>query len=215
MISAIEPDFSTELLDRYLTFFSWQGVGVEIYLSKTDLISEEKLVEIKQVLNYYKKIGYSIFLSAKELEEKLPKLVQKNEVWTLAGQSGAGKSTLLNSLKKDAKQETGEISTALNRGKHTTRKVQLFNYGEGLLADTPGFSAVDLYKIKIEQLSNYFYEFATASKGCKFRSCQHIHEPGCNVKKLVVEGEIRQSRYDDYLKIRQEIEDNRMPEYRK
>lgn len=215
VISAIEPDFSTELLDRYLTFFSWQGVGVEIYLSKTDLISEEKLVEIKQVLNYYKKIGYPIFLSAKELEEKLPKLVQKNEVWTLAGQSGAGKSTLLNSLKKDAKQETGEISTALNRGKHTTRKVQLFNYGEGLLADTPGFSAVDLYKIKIEQLSNYFYEFATASKGCKFRSCQHIHEPGCNVKKLVVEGEIRQSRYDDYLKIRQEIEDNRMPEYRK
>ena len=82
VISAVEPDFSTELLDRYLTFFSWQRVGVEIYLSKTDLVSEEKLIEIKQILNYYRKIGYPIFLSSRELEEQLPDLVQKDEVWT-------------------------------------------------------------------------------------------------------------------------------------
>lgn len=215
VISGVEPDFSTELLDRYLTFFAWKKVGVCIYLSKADITPATQLEEIIQKLDYYRSIGYSVFTDAQELEEKLPTLVQEGEIWTLAGQSGAGKSTLLNKLEKTANQATGEISMALNRGKHTTRKVQLFKYGKGFIADTPGFSAVDLYKIKLDDLANCFYEFAEASSGCKFRSCQHIHEPKCNVKKLLEAGEIAQSRYDDYLKIRQEITENRMPEYLK
>lgn len=215
VISAVEPDFSLELLDRYLTFFAWQGVGVTIYLSKSDLVDEEQLEKIKEKLSYYHKIGYQVFYDSESLEKDLPNLIKDGEIWTLAGQSGAGKSTLLNKIEKDAHQATGKISQALNRGKHTTRQVQLFTYGKGYIADTPGFSAVDLYKIKVDDLGQYFYEFAKNSVNCKFRRCQHIKEPGCEIKKMVEEKEIMPSRYDDYLKIRQEITDNRMPEYLK
>lgn len=142
-------------------------------------------------------------------------MIKDNQIWTLAGQSGAGKSTLLNHLKKDANQTTGAISTSLNRGKHTTRKVELFKLGHGFLADTPGFSSIDLTPIKLNELCNYFIEFKRASKKCKFRGCQHIKEPGCEVKKLLEEGKILHSRYDDYLAMRTEINEGRMPEYLK
>lgn len=215
VISAVEPDFSLELLDRYLTFFAWKQIGVTIYLSKTDITPEDKLSKIKDQLAYYSKIGYTVFTDQTTLEKELPTLIKSGAIWTLAGQSGAGKSTLLNHLEKEVHQETGQISYALNRGKHTTRQVQLFKYGKGYIADTPGFSAVDLYKIKLDELADDFYEFKKASVKCKFRRCQHLKEPKCEVKKLVEEGTIAQSRYDDYLKIRQEIQDNRMPDYLK
>ena len=215
VVSAVEPDFSLQLLDRYLTFFSWQKVAVSIYLSKSDLVDEAKLAEIKASLSYYAKIGYPIFYQWEELAEKLPSAIESRQIWTLAGQSGAGKSTLINHLKQDIEQETAAISTSLNRGKHTTRTVQLFPLGEGFLADTPGFSAIDFTPIKINDLCNYFVEFKRASVKCKFRGCQHIKEPKCEVKNLVEKQEITQSRYDNYLQMRSEIENGRMPEYLK
>ncbi|MCO6529346.1 ribosome small subunit-dependent GTPase A [Lactobacillus sp.] len=215
VISAVEPDFSLQLLDRYLTFFSWQKVTVSIYLSKSDLVDEEKLAEIKASLSYYVKIGYPVFYQWEELAKKLPSAIESRQIWTLAGQSGAGKSTLINHLKQDIEQETAAISTSLNRGKHTTRTVQLFPLGEGFLADTPGFSAIDFTPIKINDLCNYFVEFKRASVKCKFRGCQHIKEPKCEVKNLVEKQEITQSRYDNYLQMRSEIENGRMPEYLK
>ena len=215
VISAVEPDFSLQLLDRYLTFFSWQKVAVSIYLSKSDLVDEAKLAKIKASLSYYVKIGYPVFYQWEELAEKLPSAIESQQIWTLAGQSGAGKSTLINHLKQDIEQETAAISTSLNRGKHTTRTVQLFPLGEGFLADTPGFSAIDFTPIKINDLCNYFVEFKRASVKCKFRGCQHIKEPKCEVKNLVEKQEITQSRYDNYLQMRSEIENGRMPEYLK
>ncbi|WP_370530377.1 ribosome small subunit-dependent GTPase A [Lactobacillus apis] len=215
VISAVEPDFSLQLLDRYLTFFSWQKVAVSIYLSKSDLADEAKLAEIKANLSYYAKIGYPVFYQWEELAEKLPSAIEFQQIWTLAGQSGAGKSTLINHLKQDIEQETAAISTSLNRGKHTTRTVQLFPLGKGFLADTPGFSAIDFTPIKINDLCNYFVEFKRASVKCKFRGCQHIKEPKCEVKNLVEKHEITQSRYDNYLQMRSEIENGRMPEYLK
>lgn len=215
VISAVEPDFSLELLDRFLTFFSWQKVNVTIYLSKTDLLDNDKLTEIKRSLAYYQEIGYPVFTDYHDVQAKIPEMIGKDQIWTLAGQSGAGKSTLLNHLKEDAHQATGAISTSLNRGKHTTRKVELFKLGEGFLADTPGFSSIDLTPIKLNELCNYFVEFKRASVKCKFRGCQHLKEPGCEVKKLLEEGEILASRYDDYLAIRTEISEGRIPEYLK
>lgn len=215
VISAVEPDFSLELLDRFLTFFSWQKVKATIYLSKADLIDDDKLSEIKKSLAYYQEIGYPVFTDYHDVQIKIPELIGKDQIWTLAGQSGAGKSTLLNHLKEDAHQATGEISTSLNRGKHTTRKVELFKLGEGFLADTPGFSSIDLTPIKLNELCNYFVEFKRASQKCKFRGCQHLKEPGCEVKKLLEEGKILVSRYEDYLAMRTEISEGRIPEYLK
>lgn len=215
VISAVEPDFSLELLDRFLIFFSWQKVKATIYLSKADLIDDDKLSEIKKSLAYYQEIGYPVFTDYHDVQIKIPELIGKDQIWTLAGQSGAGKSTLLNHLKEDAHQATGEISTSLNRGKHTTRKVELFKLGEGFLADTPGFSSIDLTPIKLNELCNYFVEFKRASQKCKFRGCQHLKEPGCEVKKLLKEGKILASRYKDYLAMRTEISEGRIPEYLK
>ena len=215
VISAVEPDFSLELLDRFLTFFSWQKVKATIYLSKADLIDDDKLSEIKKSLAYYQEIGYPVFTDYHDVQIKIPELIGKDQIWTLAGQSGAGKSTLLNHLKEDAHQATGEISTSLNRGKHTTRKVELFKLGEGFLADTPGFSSIDLTPIKLNELCNYFVEFKRSSQKCKFRGCQHLKEPGCEVKKLLEEGKILESRYEDYLAMRTEISEGRIPEYLK
>ena len=211
VISAVEPDFSLELLDRFLTFFSWQKVQVTIYLSKSDLLKGDKLAKIKEELSYYQEIGYPVFTDYHDVEAQIPQMIKAGQIWTLAGQSGAGKSTLLNHLKKDANQATGAISTSLNRGKHTTRKVELFKLGEGFLADTPGFSSIDLTPIKLNELCNYFVEFKRASSKCKFRGCQHLKEPGCEVKKLLEEGQIMPHRYDDYL----EISEGRLPEYLK
>ena len=215
VISAVEPDFSLELLDRFLTFFSWQKVQVTIYLSKSDLLKGDKLAKIKEEVSYYQEIGYPVFTDYRDVEAQIPQMIKAGQIWTLAGQSGAGKSTLLNQLKKDANQATGAISTSLNRGKHTTRKVELFKLGEGFLADTPGFSSIDLIPIKLNELCNYFVEFKRASSKCKFRGCQHLKEPGCEVKKLLEEGQIMPHRYDDYLAMRTEISEGRLPEYLK
>ena len=204
VISAVEPDFSLELLDRFLTFFS-----------KSDLLKGDKLAKIKEELSYYQEIGYPVFTDYHDVEAQIPQMIKAGQIWTLAGQSGAGKSTLLNHLKKDANQATGAISTSLNRGKHTTRKVELFKLGEGFLADTPGFSSIDLTPIKLNELCNYFVEFKRASSKCKFRGCQHLKEPGCEVKKLLEEGQIMPHRYDDYLAMRTEISEGRLPEYLK
>ena len=215
VISAVEPDFSLPLLDRFLTFFSWQNVAVSIYLSKSDLTKSEELEVINENLAYYQKIGYEIYLSQEAVSKTLPVNIGFEQIWTLAGQSGAGKSTLINSLKEDLAQKTAAISTSLNRGKHTTRTVQLFKLGNGYLADTPGFSAIDLTPIKLNQLCDYFIEFKKASQNCKFRGCQHINEPKCEVKQLVAEGQIKKSRYENYLLMRKEIENGRLPEYLK
>lgn len=215
VISAVEPDFSIQLLDRFLTFFEWQGVKVSIYLSKSDLVDTERLKEIYSYLDYYQKIGYKVYTDQKKLAEDLPEIIKEGEIWTLAGQSGAGKSTLLNFVKKDAHQKTAAISNSLNRGRHTTRTVELFTLGKGFLADTPGFSAIDLTPIKIKELCNYFIEFRAVADKCKFRGCQHINEPKCEVKDKLRLGDIAKFRYDDYLAIRTEIEEGRIPEYLK
>lgn len=215
VMSAVQPDFSLQLLDRFLTFFSWQDVAVSIYLSKSDLLSSSKLNKIHEDLLYYNDIGYQIYYSKEEVANNLIHEIANEKIWTLAGQSGAGKSTLINSLQSEVKQETGAISNSLNRGKHTTRTVNLFPLGKGYLADTPGFSAIDLTPIKVKELCDYFIEFKRASSNCKFRGCQHLNEPSCEVKRLVEAGEIKKSRYDDYLLIRKEIENGRLPEYLK
>lgn len=215
VMSAVQPDFSLQLLDRFLTFFSWKDVAVSIYLSKSDLLSSSKLNKIHEDLLYYNDIGYQIYYSKEEVANNLIHEIANEKIWTLAGQSGAGKSTLINSLQSEVKQETGAISNSLNRGKHTTRTVNLFPLGKGYLADTPGFSAIDLTPIKVKELCDYFIEFKRASSNCKFRGCQHLNEPSCEVKRLVEAGEIKKSRYDDYLLIRKEIENGRLPEYLK
>lgn len=212
VFSVTEPDFNLHLLDRFITVIEGYEIEPVVVLTKVDLLEEAALAEVKKQASYYESIGYTLLYTFKgdaSLKERLyPLLGEKTSV--LAGQSGVGKSTLLNTLLPKLALKTGEISTALGRGKHTTRHVELIDVGNGLLADTPGFSTFEMDHIEKEELSSCFIEMNKYS--CKFRGCMHVKEPGCAVKEAVEKGEIASHRYEHYLQFLEEIID-RKPRY--
>ena len=146
-------------------------------------------------------IGIKVFYNTETTEIK--KIV-KNKLVVLAGQTGAGKSSLLNRVDTNLDIKTDEISEALGRGKHTTRHVELYEIGEGLIADTPGFSALDLKDMDKMQLKDTFIEFSNYE--CKFRDCIHNKEAGCEVREAVENKQILKTRYDNYLSFLKELE---------
>lgn len=218
--SLIEPDFSYNLLDYFLVSVEAKHIQPLILLTKYDLLIEQKgQVEakaiVKKITKIYEAVGYKVIALDKS-DESIEKLTEQIEagLYVIMGQSGVGKSTLLNRLLPEAKIETAAISDALNRGRHTTREVTLYRFNKGMLADTPGFSAIEFTTLEKEELASCFPEIDDASQDCKFRSCLHINEPGCHVKQLFEEGKIAESRYANYLQIFERIE-QRKPVYRK
>jgi len=137
--------------------------------------------------------------------EQVTALVDK-EIVVVCGQSGVGKSSMLNAIDEELNIEVNEISKALGRGKHTTRHVELHKLAGGLVADTPGFSALDLDELEAEDLREAFVEFVHVQDGCKFRGCMHVNEPKCAVKVRVDAGDILASRYENYLQLLSEIQ---------
>ena len=204
--SAKKPNFSFLLLDKFLAMITAFNIQPVIIVSKIDLMSKEELIEFKNRLSYYNQYFPIIYYSSKTKEgiNEILKLVS-NKVNVLAGQTGAGKSSLLNSINPDLNLETNEISKALGRGKHTTRHVEIFEFGKGYIADTPGFSKLEFQDFEADQLRYYYPDFFEKSSKCKFNGCTHTHEPGCEIKRLVNENKIPRIRYDNYLQIYQEI----------
>lgn len=194
VISTHIPAFSTFLLDKFLVLSEINKIKPIIIVTKLDLCSKEEKKEILKVLKYYKKIGYNVYTN-KQIRKI--KKEMKNSVIALAGQTGAGKSSLLNRIDKSLNLKTGEVSTALGRGKHTTRLVELLYTNKSLIADTPGFSSLEL-DINKNDIKNGFIEFGY---NCKYNTCIHNNDNGCDVIKRVNEGKILKSRYDNYMKL--------------
>ena len=191
-----KPSFDTNLLDKMLTIISYNNITPIIIFTKSDLLSKKELAEFKVYFNYYKKIGYECYMNY-ELD-KIKKIF-KNKVSVFTGQSGAGKSTLLNKLDESLRLETNEISNALNRGKHTTRHTSLLLIEGGMVADTPGFSAVSFGEMTPDLIRDNMLEFNKYRDKCKYRDCMHYKEDKCEVKEKVKTGEILKSRYDNYI----------------
>lgn len=209
--SLVEPDFSYHLLDRFLVSLEQKQIEPVIYLSKVDLLDDTTLLE--EIKATYHLAGYRVIIGDEDGLNQVKALL-KNRLTVLAGQSGAGKSTLLNQLVPGLALETGEISEALNRGKHTTRHVELIDVAKGLVADTPGFSSIDFFDLEVTDLPKMFPEFVVLQDTCRFRECSHTHEPDCAVKEALAEGKIAQIRYDNYLLFLQELK-NQRPTYQK
>lgn len=200
-----EPRFSEILLDRFLVHIEQAKIPVVICFSKADLDGEP---QISEAIQYYSQIGYDLLITSvrtlQGIEEIRARLQGKVSVF--AGQSGVGKSSLLNALFPNKQLKTSEISHRLGRGKHTTRHVELLVLNDdSLVADTPGFSQLDFHNIEPEELSNYFIEMKPYLHLCRFRGCMHHQEPGCAVREAVDSGEIRRSRYTNYIEFLEEL----------
>ncbi|WP_044893811.1 ribosome small subunit-dependent GTPase A [Bacillus alveayuensis] len=214
VFSAVQPDFSPGLLDRFLVLIEAKHIRPIIVISKMDLTDDQTKPIVEKYASDYRNIGYEVIetsaITKTGIDMLLPYLKGCTSVF--AGQSGVGKSSLLNALRPDLQLKTNDISTHLGRGKHTTRHVELIEIGGGLVADTPGFSSLEFNDIEAEQLPLCFPEFRKLADECKFRGCMHIAEPKCAVKAALEAGEIQNYRYEHYLSFMDEIKE-RKPRY--
>ena len=188
------PDFSLNLLDKFITLMEIHKVKPIICITKSDLMDDDSMIKIKKILKYYESIGYTVLYNT-DLQQIKTLMSGKTSVFT--GQTGAGKSTLLNHLNPDWNLETGEVSIALGRGKHTTRVVELFDFLGGKVMDTPGFSSLELSGYSKEEIKNAFIEFKNYP--CPYKDCNHTREEECCVRRAVSENNILESRYLNYL----------------
>ncbi|MBM7586787.1 ribosome biogenesis GTPase [Bacillus pakistanensis] len=214
VFSAVEPDFSTALLDRFLVLVESKEIMPIICITKKDLISDTNLESIHAYLEEYRSLGYEVLMTSSKTEEGLKDLLPylNGKISVFAGQSGVGKSSLLNAIRPELDLKTDDISTHLGRGKHTTRHVELIEVEEGLVADTPGFSSLEFNDLELSELPFCFPEMVKIGQDCKFRGCLHINEPKCAVKNAVDEGVIPSYRYNHYQTFYEEIKD-RKPRY--
>lgn len=203
--SVKEPNLDLLLLDKLLTNIIKENIEPIICFTKRDLLNNEEQLVIDMLTNYYNKIGIKT-IDNNELT-KLDELLS-GKIVVLTGQTGAGKSSLINKLNPNFNLQTSPISKALGRGVHTTRHTELYQINDYYVADTPGFSSVDLNEVDPEIIKKSFIEFKNYP--CKYQDCKHTKENECSVKDAVNQGKILKSRYDNYLKI---IETNRYKKY--
>lgn len=206
VISTVEPLPNTLVIDKLTAAAVDIGTVPYIVFSKTDLSTCDELVSV------YQKAGFPTFTYSDGDAESVEKIrsALSGKIVAFIGNSGVGKSTLINNLYPELGLKTGEISQKLGRGRHTTRTVELFKIGSGYIADTPGFSTVDLERyhlVEKEKLMYCFPEFEEYIGSCKFSSCMHTCEKGCAIIDAVNSGEISQSRHQSYVEMFNEIKD--------
>lgn len=199
----VNPVTDPYLIDRVCSMAEGKGCEVVICLNKCDLDRADQLWET------YSAAGFPTLrvsaVTGEGLEELRVLLRGKTSAFT--GNSGVGKSSLLNALEPQFALETGEVSDKLGRGRHTTRHVELFRVGGGLVADTPGFSSFEVEDLELldrEKLAASFREFRPHLDACRFVGCSHIKEKGCAVLAAVERGEIPASRHRSYCRLYEE-----------
>lgn len=204
--AAAQPDLHPLLLNRFLVLAEWSGLkNILICVNKADLYEGD----IAEFLKLYEQGGYKVLrVSAKE-QQGIAELREAlaGETTVFAGPSGVGKSSLLNVIDENLQLATGQVSDKIKRGRHTTRVAELLPYEQGFIVDTPGFSAMELGEIPLEDLAHFFPEFRPYLGQCRFAPCSHTHEPDCGIKAALEAGEISQERYEAYEAIYKEIQE--------
>ena len=207
-LALAQPDFSFLIMDKLLVLAEAAKVPVLLVLTKADLAAEK---QIESIASVYRNIGYETFVISAKTGLGIDTLRQRlaGKITAFGGPSGVGKSSALNAIQPGVVRTTGEISSKISRGKHTTRYTELIPFNGGYLADTPGFGNVLMESLSPEILSACFPEFRQYEPDCKFSPCSHTHEPVCGVKDAVEENKIAPSRYESYLSILEELKENK------
>lgn len=196
------PQPDTNLIDKMLVIAAKRGIKGALCINKSDLDGAGDTDKLK---NCYENAGYKVFITSAEKGEGISELKEalRNKTTAFAGLSGVGKSSILTII-TGRELETGDTSR-IERGKHTTRHVELIKIEDGYVFDTPGFSQLEVEDIKANELKEYFPEIEKYDSSCRFRGCSHISEPDCAVKDALESGEIFQSRYESYVKMYEKL----------
>jgi len=223
VVTVVKPETSTTFIDRFLASAEAYRVPVILIFNKTDLLTEEELHYQQMMMNLYETIGYecrAISATTGQGVEELRPLLE-GKITLLSGNSGVGKSTLINSIVPHANQRVADISEAHQTGMHTTTFSEmiplsshssLLTSHSSFLIDTPGIKGFGTFDMEKEEVSSYFKEIFEFSKQCRFSDCSHTHEPGCAVLKAVEDHYIAQSRYQSYLSMLEDKDENKYRE---
>ncbi|MCY0870975.1 MAG: ribosome small subunit-dependent GTPase A [Firmicutes bacterium] len=203
--SLVSPAFAAYALDKLLAVVTREGLAAAIVFTKADLPGAAEVWE--EVSRIYVSLPYAIVKISSDADDAIAHLgpLLKGRVTVLAGASGVGKSTLLQRLAPESNAVSGPVSSKLERGRQTTTAVSLHPCAGGFVADSPGFSQLDVGHIPADELDACFPDLWCFAVQCDFRGCMHESEVGCRVRVAVVRGEIAASRYHSYLGLVKEI----------
>jgi ribosome biogenesis GTPase len=220
VVTVSKPETSTTFIDRFLASAEAYRVPVILIFNKTDLLSDDELHYQQMMIHLYETIGYKCRAISAErgdgIEELRPLL--EGKITLLSGNSGVGKSTIINRLVPTANQRVADISDAHQTGMHTTTFSEMIPVDgspvdtRSWLIDTPGIKGFGTFDMEREELTSYFKEIFEFSKQCRFSDCTHTHEPGCAVLKAVEDHYIAQSRYQSYLSMLEDKDENKYRE---
>lgn len=215
IVTVSHPQTSTTFIDRFLASAEAYSVPVVLVFNKCDILSDDERHYQKMMMEVYRTIGYDCFeITAKSGEgvDELRKILP-GKITLLSGNSGVGKSTLINQILPGANLRTAEISDAHDTGMHTTTFSEMLEIpGGGYIIDTPGIKGFGTFDMEPTELTSYFREIFNFSKDCRFNNCTHTHEPGCAVLKAVEEHYISASRYQSYLSMLEDKDENKYRE---
>ncbi len=215
VVTVSHPQTSTTFIDRFLASAEAYSVPVILLFNKTDLLDADELRYQEMMVGFYETVGYRCLQVSAKLGTGIPevKALLTDRISVLSGNSGVGKSTLINLLIPGAQLKTREISGAHDMGMHTTTFSEMLDVpGGGYVIDTPGIKGFGTFDMEPGEITSYFREIFRFSKDCRFSNCSHTHEPGCAVLRAVENHEIAASRYQSYLSMLQDKDENKYRE---
>jgi len=223
VVTVARPETSTTFIDRFLASAEAYRVPVILIFNKSDQLNDDERRYQQMMMDLYETVGYECHAISAQTGDGVEDLrpLLEGKITLLSGNSGVGKSTLINRLVPDANLRTADISDAHQTGMHTTtfsEMIPLETHSSFLiphssfLIDTPGIKGFGTFDMEREELTSYFKEIFEFSKQCRFSDCTHTHEPGCAVLKAVEDHYIAQSRYQSYLSMLDDKDENKYRE---
>ncbi len=209
-VTVVEPSVKTGFIDRFLLTTEPRNIPTIIVFNKADIYSEKDIARFEEIQKVYQTIGYTCILISAITGQGIDELKSliKDKTTLLCGQSGVGKSTVMNTMEPNLDIKTGEISDYSGKGQHTTTFAEMHPLKMGgQVIDTPGIKMLAFNNMEIMDVRHNFREFFMVANKCKYANCTHRNEPNCAVKAAIESGGISEWRYDSYLQILEEIED--------